>query len=56
MSTHPEQGGSDGTWGTEQKAWDLTEHNSTGHHTYMVCNQEQVVCNENVVVSNPSTD
>lgn len=55
MATHPEQGGSDGTWGTEIMAWLETQHDNEGYHTLFVCNENQVVCNEDVMVCNPST-
>lgn len=55
MAQLPAQGGSDGTWGTEVRAWGHVEHNTEGNHTYFVCNEDQVVCNVDVMVCNPTT-
>lgn len=55
MAVLPSQGGSDGVWGTEVRAYIHQEHDTNGHHTFIVCNENQVVCNENKVVSNPTT-
>lgn len=39
MTAHPVQGANNNTWGTDQTAWDFTEHNADGTHKSQVLYQ-----------------